>query len=105
MFVSYQGEGSLGKRIQRGEREIMFQTSGKPEVCPIKMGVHTIEGFSGHAGRKELMDFMKRIEPKPKRVLVNHGESSRCLDLASSIHKQNRIETGAPRNLEAVRIK
>ena len=105
MFVSYQGEGSLGRRIQRGEREIMFQTTGKPEVCPIKMGVHTIEGFSGHAGRKELMDFMKRIDPKPKRVLVNHGESSRCLDLASSIHKQNRIETGAPRNLEAVRIK
>ncbi|MBI2576743.1 beta-CASP ribonuclease aCPSF1 [Candidatus Woesearchaeota archaeon] len=105
IFVSYQGEGSLGRRIQRGETEIMFGTSTKPELLPIKIEIHTIEGFSGHAGRRELMAYLDKVEPKPKRVLVNHGESSRCLDLASSIHKQNRIETAAPRNLECVRIK
>jgi predicted metal-dependent RNase len=69
------------------------------------MEVHTIEGFTGHSGRKELMNFLLRCEPRPKKVIVNHGENSRCLDLASSIHKQNRIETVCPRNLEAIRIK
>ena len=105
IFVCYQGEGSLGRRIQRGEREISFGSVSKPEICPIKMEVHTIEGYTGHSGRKELMNFMYKCEPRPKKVIVNHGESSRCLDLASSIHKVFRIETSAPRNLESVRIK
>ncbi len=105
IFVCYQGEGSLGRRLQRGEREITFGTAAKPEICPIKMEIHTIEGFSGHSGRRELMNFLLKCEPKPKKVIVNHGENSRCLDLASSIHKQNRIETVCPRNLEAIRIK
>jgi predicted metal-dependent RNase len=51
------------------------------------------------------MSFIQHLSPRPKRILVNHGETSRCLDLASSIHKQFRIETEAPRNLETVRIK
>ena len=69
------------------------------------MEIQTVEGFSGHSGRQELMGFLTRCEPKPKKVIINHGENSRCLDLASSIHKQYRVETVAPRNLEAVRIK
>ncbi|MBI2140729.1 beta-CASP ribonuclease aCPSF1 [Candidatus Woesearchaeota archaeon] len=105
LFVSYQGEGSLGRRLQRGDKEILFGTSTKPEVCNIKLDIHTIEGFSGHASRKETLAYLSRVDPKPKRVLTNHGESSRCLDLASAIHKQNHIETGAPRNLECVRVK
>ena len=105
MFVCYQGEGSLGRKLQRGIREINYGSVAKPELCPVKMEVHTIEGFTGHSGRRELMNFMLKCDPKPKKVIVNHGENSRCLDLASSIHKQNRIETVCPRNLEAIRIK
>ncbi len=105
IFVCYQGEGSLGRRLQRGEREINYGTPVKPEICPVKMEINTVEGFTGHSGRRELMNFLMHCEPKPKKVIVNHGENSRCLDLASSIHKQNRIETVCPRNLECIRIK
>ncbi len=105
VFVCYQGEGSLGRRLQRGEREINYGTPAKPEMCPVKLEVHTIDGFTGHSGRRELMNYLLKLEPRPKKVIVNHGENSRCLDLASSIHKQNRIETVCPRNLEAIRIK
>ncbi|MFH1849519.1 MAG: beta-CASP ribonuclease aCPSF1 [archaeon] len=105
VFVCYQGEGSLGRRIQRGEREIMFKNGQKTEVTVVKIEVYTIEGFTGHSGRKQLMSFVYKCNPKPKKVIINHGENSRCLDLASSIHKMNRIETTAPRNLEVVRVK
>jgi hypothetical protein len=105
VFVAYQGEGSLGRRIQRGEREITFVSGQKREIIPLKMEVFTIEGFTGHSGRKQLMSFVYKCNPRAKKVIVSHGDNSRCLDLASSIHKQNRIETEAPRNLEAVRIK
>ncbi len=105
MFVSYQGEGSLGKRIQRGEREIAFANGNQQEIVRVNMEIHTIEGFSGHSGRKQLMNFVYKCTPRPKKVIASHGESSRCLDLASSVHKMFRIETVAPRNLETVRIR
>ena len=104
-FVNYQGEGSLGRRIQQGEREFTFSNGGKQEILQIKMQIHTVEGFSGHSSRNQLMNFVAKCEPRPKKVIVNHCENSRCLDLASSIHKGFRIETVAPRNLETVRVK
>jgi len=45
------------------------------------------------------------LNPRPKKVLVVHGERSKSLDFASSMHKQFRIETYVPKNLEVVRIK
>ncbi len=104
-FVNYQGEGSMGRRIQQGEREFTFSDGGKHEMLQIKMQVHTVDGFSGHSSRNQLMNFVAKCEPRPKKVIINHGENSRCLDLASSIHKGFRIETVAPRNLETVRVK
>ncbi|PIU30184.1 beta-CASP ribonuclease aCPSF1 [Candidatus Woesearchaeota archaeon CG07_land_8_20_14_0_80_44_23] len=106
IFVSYQGEGSLGRRIQRGEREFtMSNDKGNQELVKISMQVETIEGFSGHSSRKELLNFIYKCSPRPKKIIVHHGENSRCLDLASSIHKMYHIETAAPRNLEAIRLK
>jgi len=106
VFSCYQPEGSLGKRIREGEKEIVMRvdSSGKPDVLDIKMEVHKIE-ITGHSDRRELMNFMSKVQPRPKKVVINHGENSRCLDLASSIHRQFRVETVAPRNLDAVRIR
>lgn len=105
IFVCYQGEGSLGRQIQRGKKEFTITNGSKQELMEIKLEVYTIEGFTAHSGRRELINFIRRCEPKPKKVIVNHGENSRCLELASAIHKQHRIETVAPRNLDCVRIK
>lgn len=105
IFSCYQAEGSLGKRILQGEREISFANgSNVPDNFKINMQVSKIE-ISGHADRRELMNFISRLNPKPKRILINHGEQSRLMDLASSIHKQFRVETMVPRNLDAVRIR
>ncbi len=105
VFSCYQGEGSLGRRIQRGEREFTFiGAGGKQEMMKLNMDVFKIE-ITDHSDRNELMNFIANCEPHPKKVIVNHGESSRTLDLASSIHRQFRIETAAPKDLEAVRIK
>ena len=105
IFVSYQGEGSLGRRVQRGEKEIIFTHGNKQELVKVSLGVFTIEGLSGHSDRRQLLNFVHRLNPRPKKIILNHGESSRCLDLASTIHKLNRVETVAPRNLETVRLR
>lgn len=104
IFSCYQAEGSLGKMIKDGLREINFKKGNKMETVPVKMEVHKIE-ISGHADRRELMNFMKRLTPKPRKVMINHGEKSRCLDLARSIHQQFKIETIAPRNLDGIRLR
>ena len=105
LFVSYVGEGTLGRRIQNGEKTIVLQDGGKPETLNVNMKVKIADSMSGHAGRNELMRYVSVVSPRPKKVIVNHGESSRCLDLASSVHRQNRIETAAPKNLESIRLK
>ncbi|MBN2422853.1 beta-CASP ribonuclease aCPSF1 [Candidatus Woesearchaeota archaeon] len=104
LFTCYQGEGSLGRRIQRGEREIIFKNGQKQEILELKIEVHKLE-MSDHSDRRELINFVNRLQPRPKKVIINHGENSRCLDLASSLHKMIRVETQCPRNLDSIRIK
>ncbi len=106
IFVSYQGEGSLGRRIQNGEKEIYFATAeNKHEVLNLRLNVVTIEGLSGHSDRKQLMAFVGSLDPKPKKVVLVHGEVSRALDLASTIHRTYKVETNLPKNLESIRLK
>jgi len=45
------------------------------------------------------------MRPKPKRIMINHGEVSKCLDIASALYKLNRVETNVPRILETVRLR
>lgn len=104
-FVCYQGVGSLGRQVQEGATEAKFNVNGKEETAPIKLEVKTIEGFSAHSSRNELMAFINNVNPKPRRVIINHGEQSKSLDLASSIYKSHRIETIVPKNLETIRLR
>ncbi|HLP79459.1 MAG TPA: beta-CASP ribonuclease aCPSF1 [Acidobacteriota bacterium] len=106
IFVSYQGEGSLGRRVQRGERSLMVSVNGRrPEQIEVKMEIFTIDAFTGHSDRNELMNYVKRCSPSPRKILTNHGEASRCLDLAASLHRQFGVETISPKNLDAIRIR
>lgn len=104
IFSCYQPPASLGYRIRSGEKEIAFREGGKQHVLKINMVVHKVE-ITNHSDRRQLMNYIKRCNPQPRKVIIVHGESSRCLDLASSIHKQFKIETVAPKNLETIRIR
>ena len=87
IFSCYQPPGSMGHRIREGETEIVVRENGKQQVLKIKMDVHKVE-ITNHSDRKQLMNYIKRCNPNPRKVIVMHGEASRCLDLASSVHKQ-----------------
>jgi hypothetical protein len=105
IFVCYQGVGSLGRQVQEGTKETKMIVDGKEEIVKIEFQVETIHGFSAHAGRNELLSFFNNMRPRPKRVIVNHGEVSKSLDLASAIYKLNKVETNVPRNLETLRLR
>jgi hypothetical protein len=61
--------------------------------------------MSAHAGRNELMSFFNNMKPRAKRIIINHGEISRSLDLASALYKTQRVETNVPRILETIRLR
>ena len=105
IFVCYQGAGSLGRLVQDGVKETKMIVEGREEIIKIEMQVETITGFSAHAGRNELLSFFNNIRPKPKRIIINHGEVSKCLDLASALYKLNHVETNVPRILETLRLR
>jgi hypothetical protein len=104
VIVGYQAEGTLGRRIQKGWKEVPLSVDGKTQTVKINLEVTTVDGFSGHSDRQQLMEYLRRIYPKPGRVLTNHGEEGNCLDLASSVYKRYRIPTMAPMNLETIRL-
>ena len=104
-FVCYQGQGSLGKQIQDGIKQIQMNINGNEEIIDVNFDIVTIDGLTAHAGRNELLEYANRTQPRANRIIINHGEQSRCLDLASSIYKLHHIETCVPRNLETVRLR
>ena len=104
VLSSYQGEGSLGRRLQQGDKEIMFMEGSKQTPMKVKMDIYSIHGFTGHSDRTQLMNFIKHVTPRPRKLIVIHGEVSKVLDLASSVHKAYRMETVAPKNLETIRL-
>lgn len=105
VFVGYQCEGSLGRRIQKGWHEVpMKRAGGRMEEVKINMEVRSIEGFSGHSDRAQLLNYIRRVSPKPDRVICCHGDDNKCTDLASAIHKLFKMETRAPSNLETIRL-
>jgi len=106
VFVAYQAEGSLGREVQKGKDVVQIgQREGKGEYVEVKMEVKTIDGFSGHSDRRQLMGYIGKIHPRPERVIFCHGENSKCLDIASSVYKGMRLETRCPQNLETIRLK
>lgn len=104
LFSCYQADGTLGRRIQQGITEFNYKMNSKFENVQIKLEVARIE-VAGHSSRQELLNFVKKLSPKPKRILINHGENMAVLNMARTIYKQFRIETLSPRNLDAIRIK
>jgi KH/beta-lactamase-domain protein len=106
IFVSYQIEGTLGSRILKGAREVpVMGANGKMEILKVGMRVEAVEGFSGHSDRRQLLNFVSRISPKPSKIIVNHGERKKCDSLAQSISKLYKIRALAPDNMEAIRLR
>jgi len=104
VFVGYQAEGTLGRKVQKGWKEIPFSTNGRREVIDVKMRVETVDGFSGHSDRKQLLNYVKFLNPKPSKIVTVHGDEMKCVELASTIYKTYKIETRAPLNMETIRF-
>lgn len=111
IFVNYQVEGTLGRKVRDGLKKVNVVVGDKLETVTINMEIHSVEGFSGHSDHKQLLAYLANINPKPKRVILNHGEPQAIRSLASSIDRKLRgkalpsdVEIYTPRILDALSL-
>jgi hypothetical protein len=106
VFVGYQAQGTLGRRIQSGWDEIpMPGRNGRSNTLSLDFDVETVDGFSGHADRQGLENFVRTMNPRPEKILCVHGDESSTQDLSSALYHDMNIRTFAPKNLETFRFK
>jgi uncharacterized protein len=105
VFVSYQINGTLGRRVIDGRisEASMLDEKGKLKVIPVRCSTQKIDGFSGHSDFSQILNFISKV--RPKRVLVNHGEKSKSENVASTVYSRLRIKSMVPDSREIVRLK
>jgi KH/beta-lactamase-domain protein len=105
-FVGYQAQGTLGRRIQNGWDDIPMDNAGRGrrDTLSLNMDVETVDGFSGHADRQGLENFVRTMNPRPEKVLCVHGDESSVQDFSSALYHEFNMRTFAPKNLETFRF-
>lgn len=83
LFVGYQAEGSLGRALQDGARNVrLFK-----EDIAVRAEIRSLRGLSGHADKNGLIAFLKGFEKKPHTVFVNHGNESSAEDFKKTLEE------------------
>ena len=105
LFVSYQVNGTMGRRVLDGARQVsMLGRGGRIEAVTINSSVEKLDGFSGHSDYNQLMSFVQKLRSKLRRVLVNHGERRKSENLAMNIRRMYRLPAHNPQIQEAIKL-
>ena len=106
IFVSYQVEGTLGRKLLKGVREFhLMGERGKTELVNVKLKIVKVDGFSGHSSRQQLLGYLKAFQPKPRNLILVHGEYDAVTSLARSASKVlPSTKIYAPQNLESITL-
>jgi metallo-beta-lactamase family protein len=86
LFVGYQASGTLGRQILEGRDQIRLHGFEHK----VRARIARIEGFSAHADREELVEWLGALKSAPRRVFVNHGET----DAAEAFREHLTAQTG-----------
>jgi metallo-beta-lactamase family protein len=100
LFVGYQAKGTLGRQILEGEPEVRIHG----ERHKVKARIEKINGFSGHADRGELLDWIKAFKTKPKRVFITHGEEDVATGFAGNLSGQLGFDAIAPEYQQTIEL-
>ena len=100
VIVGYQGEGTLGRQLVDGSKEVKI--FGEPVA--VKAQIHTLNGFSAHAGQTELLKWFRFLAPSKPQVVLTHGEARGREPLAELIQKRHGLKPILPVQGDVVRL-
>lgn len=92
MFVGYQAVGTLGRRIVNGEKQVRILG----QEYPVNARIAQIHGFSAHADKEELLDWLSGLKRPPKKVFVVHGESESANEFGSYLREKTGWQVSVP---------
>ncbi len=92
LFVGYQAQGTLGRQILEGKRDVRIHGA----TYPVRAKVAQIYGFSGHADRTGLLHWAAGFKQSPRRVFLTHGEEDAALSLAQALREAHRWDVLIP---------
>lgn len=101
LLVGYQSVGSIGRRLQDGAKRIRIDGQ---EIL-VRARIATIRGYSGHADREGLMDFVARGGQEVERVFVTMGEERASLFLTQRLRDYLGVNAGVPTSEETVELR
>ena len=93
LFVGYQAEGSLGRRLTEGAKKVRIMG----EEISVKAAIHDLEGFSAHADREQLLDWVAAFRVKPANIFLVHGEAAAMEALTATLKEKFNIDAYSPR--------
>jgi metallo-beta-lactamase family protein len=89
VFVGYQANGTLGRRIKDGEKVVKIFG----EEIRVNAKIHSLEGFSGHADKEGIIRWIKSFKNRPKKIFVVHGEEEAAGEISRKIEEELKIKT------------
>lgn len=100
LFVGYQAPGSLGRRIEDGNKEVVIDG----RRVPVRAEIMSVSGYSGHADRDALLSFVEKAAASLEKVFVVMGEPKSEIFLAQRIQDYLGIEAHVPETAEQAEI-
>ena len=101
LFVGYQAEGSLGRRLIDGMKRVRVMG----EEVAVRAKILSLDGFSAHADIQQLMDWIGKMEePRPEKVFVVHGESPAQDVMKEKLESEFGLSVYVPFKGDAARI-
>jgi metallo-beta-lactamase family protein len=97
LFVGFQGENTLGRRIQDGAKTVKILG----EEYPVRAEIETIGGYSAHADRTELRGWLRKLGGPIRRAFVVHGEAEAARAMAEILRVEGVREVTIPRQGES----
>jgi len=100
VIVGYQSRGSLGRRLVDGARSVKILG----ETIAVRAQVHTLGGFSAHAGQTDLLKWFGAIAPSRPQVVLIHGEDGPRAALAKLIDERHGLTPSLPKQGDAIEL-
>lgn len=100
LIVGYQGDGTLGRRLVDGQKLVSIHQ----RRLSVKAKIHTLNGFSGHAGQSELLQWFEPLAAAQPKIYLTHGENGPRTGLAAALQKRFKLAAHLPRHGEVIEV-
>lgn len=100
LFVGYQGDGTLGRRLLGGARTVSVMN----RQLDVRARIESLDAYSAHAGHSEIMDWLRAFKRLPGQIFLNHGEPNATGALAQAIRNDLGAKVVIPRIMESFQL-